>query len=39
MLQDLMSEAMEEIDGQPAVNAQQNGDDLTHEFVCFALMH
>lgn len=38
MLQDLMSEAMEEIDGQLAVNFQQNGDDPTHEFVCF-LMH
>lgn len=35
MLQDLMSEAMEEIDGQPVVNSQQNGDDLTHEFDLF----
>lgn len=32
MLQDLMSEAMEETDGQPAVNSQQNGDDLKYDF-------
>lgn len=35
MLQDLMSEAMEEIDGQPAVNSQQNGDDLSATQVVF----
>lgn len=28
MLQDLMSEAMEETDGQHAVGSQQNGDDF-----------
>lgn len=28
MLQDLMSEAMEETDGQHPINLQQNGEDL-----------
>lgn len=29
MLQDLMSEAMEETDGQHAIGLQQNGEDFT----------
>lgn len=31
MLQDLMSEAMEEIDGQHAPGPQENGEDLVHQ--------
>lgn len=39
MLQDLMSEAMEETDGQPAVNTQQNGDDLKYDFFFLFFLH